>query len=74
MKPEKPVPCKHGLRKCSDREAISLCRYHHHCRQTYVGLWYGFKAERMRGWADEAIAWTQEKYRQHMNPDKDLAF
>lgn len=59
-------------RKCSDREAIALCAYHHHCRQTYVGLWSRMKAPEMRAWADEAIAWTQLQWARHQDPDREL--
>lgn len=61
---EGPIEADHAGRrplgrKCSDHEAIPLCRKHHRERTDAAGYFRGWIASLMRVWLDLAIASTQ---------------
>lgn len=48
-------------RKCSDDEAIALCRGHHRERTDYAGFFKGWSGHAMRAWCDFAIEVTRRQ-------------
>jgi hypothetical protein len=59
-------------RKCSDRETIPLCSYHHICRTDRVGPFRDWSRAAMRAWLDARIADTQQRLA-HLIPAAEAA-